>query len=392
MHSSQEFTSVYIAFEAFPRSKGASSHIASMISALATMPNEKILLLCLGISDMPSYQFEDNIHIRRYKEYHPNMLKRAEAFGDFIKDHLHNLSNVKRCVFRDIWSGIPALSANLDCSYIFEVNALSSWELVYTYPQFNENIALKSKIEDMEYVCLNKSTQILTVSSVTADALEKMGFDKNKITTIINSAHPAFFEKANNNLIIPILKTGRWIGYFGSLHSWQGVNIAICAFAKLAKDFPNLNFLIISGSKKNLKKPLMMLIKKLKMKDKIKIYSALSTDELATNIRCFEFTLAPLIDTERNVKQGCCPVKIIESMSAGIPVIASDIKCVRDLIEEENSILVQPNSTRELAIAMKNLLSDCTLRKKLASKSLKYAKENFQREKIHNNLQDIFNK
>ncbi len=385
-----QIKSVYIAFEAFPRSKGSSSHIASMVSALA---NERgtVLLLCLGYGDMPAFQNEGDICIRRYKGYHPNMLKRAEMFGDFIKDNLEDLNDISLCVFRDIWSGIPALSAKLNCSYIFEVNALTSWELGYSYPQFNKNIALKSKIKDMEFICLNKATSILTVSTVTASALNKMGIDKCKIKTIANSAHPAFAMSAKNIDIIESLKTKKWIGYFGSLHSWQGVNVAISTFAMLAKDFPNLNFMIISGSKKTFRKPLLKQIKKLKLRDRIKIHPALSTEELAENIKQFEFTLAPLIDTERNVKQGCCPVKIIESLSGGVPVIASSINCVRNLVEN-NCVLVKPNSKRELAIAMKNLLSDKKLLKNISDNSSEFAKKYFERKYIHATLNQYFSK
>ena len=58
----REPRSVYVAFEAFPRPKGAASHIASMVTALRR-DYAPVLLLCLGFGDMPEWQDEDGIVI-----------------------------------------------------------------------------------------------------------------------------------------------------------------------------------------------------------------------------------------------------------------------------------------------------------------------------------------
>ncbi len=187
--------SVYIAFEVFPRPKGASSHMASMLRALES-GHGPVLLLCLGFGDMPGFQKEGNILIRRCKLYHPNMLKRAQLFAEFVAGHLASFSNtLELAVFRDPWGGLPAVAAPFDLKTLFEVNALPSWELGYTYPGFERNYALKHKIMDMEQCCLDRCGQILTVSDVTARALTGKGVPKEKITTVINSA-PEFFFRA----------------------------------------------------------------------------------------------------------------------------------------------------------------------------------------------------
>jgi glycosyltransferase involved in cell wall biosynthesis len=68
-------------------------------------------------------------------------------------------------------------------------------------------------------------------------------------------------------------------------------------------------------------------------------------------------SVAPLADCSRNVDQGCCPLKILESMAAGTPVVASDLAVVRELVVDgEHGRLVPPDRPAELARAARILL------------------------------------
>jgi glycosyltransferase involved in cell wall biosynthesis len=69
-------------------------------------------------------------------------------------------------------------------------------------------------------------------------------------------------------------------------------------------------------------------------------------------------SLAPLVECSRNLVQGCCPLKIVESMATGTPVIASDLPVVRELLEHGNTgWLVRPDRPSELARAIRILLA-----------------------------------
>ena len=55
--------------------------------------------------------------------------------------------------------------------------------------------------------------------------------------------------------------------------------------------------------------------------------------------------------------QGCAPLKILESMAAGVPVVASDLPPARELITDRvNGRLVAPDRPGELARAVRVLL------------------------------------
>ena len=380
--------SVYICFEAFPRPKGASSHIASMVEAMSKT-FDSVLLICLGYADIPSFQVEDNIFIRRYKEYHPNMLKRAEGFADFISKTLKQCAeNVRLTIFRDPWSGAPAIISGIPGKKIFEVNALPSWELEYTYPNIKKNISLMTKITDLELLCLRNSDSLLTVSDTTAKALSSIGINKD-ICVIPNSAHNAFFT--NEKCQIAELYQGRWFGYFGSLHSWQGVETAVNAFADIANEIPDMNMLIVTGGKKIARKLLRKRIRKKGIEERVLFIPSLPTIELATAINMLEFTVCPLTETRRNTFQGCCPIKIVESMAAGKPVIASDLEVCRKLIKNyHNGLLVSAANRRKWALSILQLANNGVLLNKLATNARRTAEDKFARNNIHKRLTDYF--
>jgi glycosyltransferase involved in cell wall biosynthesis len=67
----------------------------------------------------------------------------------------------------------------------------------------------------------------------------------------------------------------------------------------------------------------------------------------------------PLTSADRNVVQGCCPLKLLEALSAGCPVIASDLPVVRELAANgEHLLTVPPDDPAALALALWNVARD----------------------------------
>lgn len=379
---------VYVAFEAFPRAKGASVHIGSMLRALAT-DFSPVLCLCLGYGDMPAFQQEGNIEIRRFKEYHPNMLKRAQGFALFVADQMAALARPPRlAVFRDPWGGHPMLQHG-GCPMIFEVNGLPSWELGYTYPQFSANPSLVAKVADIEQYCLQNSAAILAVSQVARGALGERGVPQDRIEVIPNCASDLFFEagQARSKQSAP----SNVIGYFGSVHPWQGIEHLIDAFALLGDTLPDHRLQLVCGGSKVRRKALRKRIRKNGLAGRATLMEPRPQAELSAMVSQMAFTVAPLTETPRNTHQGCCPLKVVESMAAGTPVIASDLRVVRELMtHQQQGILVPPGEPRALALAMQNLARDIPLQAELSKRARLHAEDSFTETRIHGTLRKLF--
>lgn len=72
--------------------------------------------------------------------------------------------------------------------------------------------------------------------------------------------------------------------------------------------------------------------------------------------------------------EGCCNA-IIEAMACGLPIISSDREFNDDILNENNSIRINPESVEEIYQAINTLKNDVALRLKLRNGALERAKE-----------------
>src|SRR5262249_44223378 len=69
--------------------------------------------------------------------------------------------------------------------------------------------------------------------------------------------------------------------------------------------------------------------------------------------------VVPLTSADRNVVQGCCPLKLLEALSTGCPVVASDLPVVRELATpSEHLLAVPPDDPAAVALALWNIARD----------------------------------
>ncbi len=53
-------------------------------------------------------------------------------------------------------------------------------------------------------------------------------------------------------------------------------------------------------------------------------------------------------------------------MASKTPIVASDLPSIRDILNEENAVFFEPDNPKSLALAIKQLLEDVNLAKKVA--------------------------
>ena len=192
---------------------------------------------------------------------------------------------------------------------------------------------------------------MITPSALTAQRLLDRGVETERLHVIPNGADvPAAPAPP------PPDAPARYLLYFGALQTWQGVDTALRAFARLT-DLSDLELVVCASVHERRAKPYRKLAERLGVSDRVRWFHALPENELASWREHATVSLAPLRDCSRNSLQGCSPLKILESMAAGVPVVASDLPPVRELMADgEQGRLVAADRPGELARAIRVLL------------------------------------
>jgi len=344
LHRSHE--ALYASFDRFPSRKGSAVHIDRFARALFAHAGGGLLYV-LGGDGLPPYQREDEVEIVRFSRPTDNYLERALAFSARLEALLdQDGGSLRLAHFRDPWSGMAVVQREL--ATVYEVNGLPSVELPYLHPGIPRGTL--ERIAEVEQRCLDAADAVVAPSPVIAAALERRGVATDRIHVISNGADLA--PPTPRPADAPV----RYLLYFGALQPWQGLDTALRALARLT-DLEDLELVVCASVHRRKAKPFRKLAARLGVEHRVRWHFALPEDQLAPWREHAVASLAPLRDCSRNVAQGCAPLKVLESMASGVPVLASDLPVVRDLVDDgEQGLLVAPDRPGELARAVRTLL------------------------------------
>jgi glycosyltransferase involved in cell wall biosynthesis len=285
---------------------------------------------------------------------------------------------------RSIFEGMPVLRRKNGAALLFEVNGLPSIELKYRYPGAEDDRELMRKVHAQERECVAAADRIVTPSGITRNFLvASRGAIVQKISVIPNGADTALFRPGGTRQAGNEFK----LLYFGTLSSWQGVDLAIRAVAKMES-----TSLTILGTGSHIRfRGLDGLARKLGIAERITVRPAVSQVELAEELSRCDAVLAPLPWNDRNSIQGCSPLKVLEGMAAGRPVITSDLEVVRELAaHEQHVLLTRPGSVDSIADAVARLRGDPGLAAKLASNGRRLVEERYTWSHAVASLTDVY--
>lgn len=375
---------LYAAFDVFPSTKGSATHISHFASTLFEYTNGGILCALAG-NYLPKEQSEDNISIKRLSLKNVNYLERAEAFSRFVSKQIElNEDELSICHFRDIWGGMPILKPERNYKTVFEVNGLTSVELPYRYPYLTKSFI--QKLRKRELFCLQQADTIVTPSQTTADFLQSLGTSSHKIEVIRNGALIPEKQAKPDNL------PEKYIIYFGALQTWQGVDVLLKAFAGL-KDFDDLHLVICNAGSKRVAKPYKKLASKLEVDEKVIWFDQLEQKTLWAMVQHALVSVAPLKEGNRNIEQGCCPLKILESMACGTAVIASELPVCTELIEDNtHGKLVPPERPAMFSRAIRFLVEYPDLAEKMGKQGQQQIEEFFTWQQKKEALKSLYSR
>lgn len=191
-------------------------------------------------------------------------------------------------------------------------------------------------------------TRILAVSKTTANYLVRQGIKNRKVEVIFNAIDRELFEIKGYSHIRDEYQLGdgvRLVGCIGRIIPQKGQKVFLLAIPEILQRYPDTFFLIIGDiflKEETFKEELLAIMKRNGIEKRVRLTGF--RKDIGKVIRSLDILVFPSIAPE------AFPLTVLEAMSLGKPVIASDIGGISEIIEDgANGILVEPNRPEQIA-------------------------------------------
>lgn len=239
--------------------------------------------------------------------------------------------------------------------------------------------SLAEKVQSMvvyppiELKLLRASKKITTVSKSVARELKEYGLNPTEITVVGNGVDEKTF--------VPMLnkeQTETYVLYTGILRARKGLFDLIKCAEYVCKVYSDVKFVVCGRGPFLLK--LEKEIQKMDLQRKIVLLGYVKRSKL---IQIYQNATIHVVPSHY---EGL-PTTLLEAMSCGLPVVATDIGGNNEVISfGENGFLVPPKSPEDMAKVIIRLLDDASLREKIGGAARKTIEEHYTWDKVADNI------
>lgn len=227
---------------------------------------------------------------------------------------------------------------------------------------------LNKKMDSILKVVFEKATKLLAVSEFQKNTILKLYPNLNNIDVVYNGIDTNKFKVSTG------VKNGRFI-FIGNLIPTKGLDILIEAVKTLA----DKNIVIDVYGKGNHESEYISLIKKYKLESNFVFKGTVENTEIPNIVKNYEALILP-------TKYETFGIVLIESLASGVPVLASDLCAVPEIVKsEEYGMLFESKNSKELA----NCLQKFNLKKWDKAKISEYGKQ-FDLKKTANQINNLY--
>lgn len=219
--------------------------------------------------------------------------------------------------------------------------------------QQNQNAPYSKLLQCVVRFTYSKADLVIVHSANNLSNLRSYKINWKKATIVPNGVNPSKFRIIKKDVCrarLNLQESCFYFGFVGNLAPWQGLETAIISFSKLLKEKKNGNIKLLIVGEGALEKKLKKLVSNLRIDKHVLFPGGISHNIIPYVINACDVCIAPFTSW-RNKKLGLSPLKLLEYLSCGKPVIASVVPGT-ELVEKLNAgILVKPDDVDALKYA-----------------------------------------
>ncbi len=201
---------------------------------------------------------------------------------------------------------------------------------------------------------IRRGDRIVTITKSLKELFLKNNWPENKILVAPDGVDMEKFdisldkEEARKKINLPLDK--KTILYVGHLCSWRGADIV----ADAAKYLADSQAIFVGGTGQELKD----FQDRYKDRANIKIIPFEKREMIPIYLKAADALILPNKSGSAISERYTSPLKLFEYMASGVPIVASDLPSIREVLNEENCLFFQANNSESLAEKIKSLFSD----------------------------------
>jgi len=359
--------------------KGASIHIRETIAAFTSLGHE-VFVYAASQGDANSQEIAniteigpDTVTLDQTELDAGDMRRVKEILSlrlaDRIRDHVIEVG--KRQKFDFIYeryslfsqAGVE-VSAQLGVPVVMEVNS----PLILEQLEYRRLVHLE-RAREIEKTVFQSAHRVITVSSEVRDYVLTVATEKshtNSVCVVPNGVDCSRFHPWVLPAKLSIAPESIVVGFVGSLKQWHGLDILLEAFREAFAVMPELHLLIVGEG------PMRGWIEGFReganLTDHITLTGWVDNQRLPTIIKNMHISVAPYPKLDDFYFS---PLKLFEYFAMGVPVIASDIGQISQIIEHKKTgLLCEPGNKEELVTNIHSLATNAELRRTISRSAI----------------------
>jgi glycosyltransferase involved in cell wall biosynthesis len=231
------------------------------------------------------------------------------------------------------------------------------------HPGFEKGLIGRQMVERRERLCARCSDAVISVNELLAQLRLKQG--AKQAFVVPNGMNLSLFAKARQKVPHPPT-----LVYTGTLSPLWGVDVAIKAMAELLRNIPDVRLMIAGYGPAE--PDLRALSQRLNVADRVNFLGVFKYQELPTILAQADVGILPA-SPKSTFRYYASPLKLIEYMAAGLPVIATRLGQTEITMQEADAGILINHSVEEFVAAAVSLLRDKALYERYSHAAINYA-------------------